>query len=313
MAPACQGAVGGKALALDRLEYPLESRPGRPRWDRPPASLAPPPEGDGRGRNPRRRNPRRRQTRRQTAGAGEQPETTGGNRRGSAPGGGWRRAPLAPGVRGQGPGGPEPKRGSAGRPPAGGATGPGPPKGGWGPLPRSAEKGPATLGRAGPHTENSLRAANGPQTLGGRVGRLCPLRGARRPGPQRRPRVRPRWPDRGSGRGAGPRRSPRRTRIRAAWRPGDLSRRARGPGGLAALPRGCQSPRTARRGQERTGRTVHAALTMRASEGRRRSRRTVPRSAVGGPGCTAENLPKCHGPLPGPPLLDNRTLFHQYF
>lgn len=74
----------------------------------------------------------------------------------------------------------------------------------------------------------------------------------------------------------GPGEGPRRTRIRAAWRPGDLSRRARGPGGLAALPRGCQSPRTARRGQERTGRTVHAALTMRATEGRRRSRRTFP-------------------------------------
>lgn len=247
----------------------------------------------------------------QERGSSPRPQRRTGGEAPPAAGGG--APPLAPGVRGQGPGGPEPKRGSAGRPPAGGATGPGPPKGGWGPLPRSAEKGPATLGRAGPHTENSLRAANGPQTLGGRVGRLCPLRGARRPGPQRRPRVRPRWTDRGSGRGAGPRRSPRRTRIRAAWRPGDLSRRARGPGGLAALPRGCQSPRTARRGQERTGRTVHAALTMRASEVRRRSRRTVPRSAVGGPGCTAENLPKCHGPLPGPPLLDNRTLFHQYF
>lgn len=226
----------------------------------------PPPGGTPAGGKPRR----------QTAGAGEQPETTEANRRGSAPGGGWRRAPPGPGGPGAGARGARAKARERRAAPAGGATGPGPPKGGWGPLPRSAEKGPATLGRAGPHTENSLRAANGPQTLGGRVGRLCPLRGARRPGPQRRPRVRPRWPDRGSGRGAGPRRSPRRTRIRAAWRPGDLGRRARGPGGLAALPRGCQSPRTARRGQERTGRTVHAALTMRASEGRRRSRRTVP-------------------------------------
>ena len=246
----------------------------------------------------------------QERGSSPRPQRGTGGGAPPAAGGGAPPWPRGSGGRGQGARAKARERRAA---PAGGATGPAPPKGGWGPLPRSAEKGPATLGRAGPHTEDSLRAADGPQTLGGRVGRLCPLRGARRPGPQRRPRVRPRWPDRGSGRGAGPRRSPRRTRIRAAWRPGDLSRRARGPGGLAALPRGCQSPRTARRGQERTGRTVHAALTMRASEGRRRSRRAVPRSAVGGPGCTAENLPKCHGPLPGPPLLDNRTLFHQYF
>ena len=144
-------------------------------------------------------------------------------------------------------------------------------------------------------------------------GGCAPSVGPDGPGPNAAPVSGPDGRTGEAGEERGPGEGPRRTRIRAAWRPGDLSRRARGPGGLAALPRGRQSPRTARRGQERAGRTVHAALTMRASEGRRRSRRAVPRSAVGGPGCTAENLPKCHGPLPGPPLLDNRTLFHQYF
>ena len=271
-----------------------------------------PRRGTGGGETPAGRNPRRRQTRRQTAGAGEQPETTEGNRRGSAPGGGWRRAPLAPGVRGQGPGGPSQSEGAPGGPRRRG-NGTRPHKGGLGTAAPECGKGPGHSGRAGPHTEDCLRDAGGPQTLGGRVGRLCPPVGPDGPGPNAAPVSGHDGRTGEAGEERGPGEGPRRTRIRAAWRPGDLSRRARGPGGLAALPRGCQSPRTARRGQERTGRTVHAALTLRASEGRRRSRRTVPRSAVGGPGCTAENLPKCHGPLPGPPLLDNRTLFHQYF
>ena len=240
-----KGPPGGVALALDRLEYPLESRPGRPRWDRPPCEPCASPGGGREGEKPPpEANPP------PNSRSGGAARDHRGEQAGERPRRRVEARPPGPGGPGAGARGPEPKRGSAGRPPAGGATGPAPPKGGWGPLPRSAEKGPATLGRAGPHTEDCLRDAGGPQTLGGRVGRLCPLCGARRPGPQRRPRVRPRWPDRGSGRGAGPRRSPRRTRIRAAWRPGDLSRRARGPGGLAALPRGQPEPQD---GPERAG------------------------------------------------------------
>lgn len=265
------------------------------------------------GRNPRRRIPRRRQTRRQTAGAGEQPETTEGNRRGAPPaaGGGAPPWPRGSGGRGQGARAKARERRAAPRRRGNGTR---PPKGGWGPLPRSAEKGPATLGRAGPHTEDSLRAADGPQTLGGRVGRLCPPCGARRPGPQRRPRVRPRWPDRGSGRGAGPRRGPPTNPHQSGVEARRPEPKGKGSGRPGRPAQGLPEPQD---GPERAGADgpdgVHAALTMRASEVRRRSRRTVPRSAVGGPGCTAENLPKCHGPLPGPPLLDNRTLFHQYF
>lgn len=268
----------------------------------------PPPGGTPAGGNPRRR-----QTRRQTAGAGEQPETTEGNRRGSAPGGGWRRAPLAPGVRGQGPGGPSQSEGAPGGPPPEGQRDPPPQRG-------AGDRCPGVRKRARPHLAGPGRI---PMIVCGTLaarkrsaegwGGCAPTVGPDGPGPNAAPVSGPDGRTGEAGEERGPGEGPRRTRIRAAWRPGDLSRRARGPGGLAALPRGCQSPRTARRGQERTGRTVHAALTMRASEGRRRSRRTVPRSAVGGPGCTAENLPKCHGPLPGPPLLDNRTLFHQYF
>lgn len=145
-----------------------------------------PRRGTGGGETPAGRNPRRRQTRRQTAGAGEQPETTEGNRRGSAPGGGWRRAPLAPGVRGQGPGGPSQSEGAPGGPRRRG-NGTRPHKGGLGTAAPECGKGPGHSGRAGPHTEDCLRDAGGPQTLGGRVGRLCPPVGPDGPGPNAAP------------------------------------------------------------------------------------------------------------------------------
>ena len=202
--------------------------------------------------------------------------------------------------------------GSAGRPPPEGQRDPAPQRGAGDRCPgvRKRDRPQAGPGRI-PQIVCGTLAARKRSAEG--WGGCAPTVGPDGPGPNAAPVSGHAGRTGEAGEERGPGEGPRRTRIRAAWRPGDLSRRARGPGGLAALPRGRQSPRTARRGQERAGRTVHAALTMRATEGRRRSRRAVPRSAVGGPGCTAENLPKCHGPLPGPPLLDNRTLFHQYF
>ena len=277
-----------------------------------------PRRGTGGGETPAGRNPRRRKP---PPEANPPPNSRSGgaarDHRGEQAGERPRRRvearPPGPGGPGAGAGGPEPKRGSAGRPPAGGATGPGPHKG-------AGDRCPGVRKRARPHLAGPGRI---PKIVCGTLaarkrsaegwGGCAPTVGPAGPGPNAAPVSGHDGRTGEAGEERGPGEGPRRTRIRAAWRPGDLSRRARGPGGLAALPRGRQSPRTARRGQERAGRTVHAALTMRASEGRRRSRRAVPRSAVGGPGCTAENLPKCHGPLPGPPLLDNRTLFHQYF
>lgn len=207
-----KGPSGGVALALDRVEYPLESRQAAPDGTGPLRALRLPRRGTGGGETPAGRNPRRRKpppeakpaAKQQERGSSPRPQRGTGGGAPPAAGGGAPPWPRGSGGRGQGARAKARERRAA---PAGGATVPGPTKGGWGPLPRSAEKGPAT-GRAGPHTDDCLRDAGGPQTLGGRVGRLCPHCGARRPGPQRRPRVRPRWPDRGSGRGAGPRRGP---------------------------------------------------------------------------------------------------------
>lgn len=271
-----KGPSGGAALALDRVEYPLESRQAAPDGTGPPASLAPPPEGDGRGRNPRREEP--------PPEANPPPNSrSGGAARDHRGEQAWERPrrrvearPPGPGGPGAGARGPEPKRGSAGRPPPEGQRDPAPQRG-------AGDRCPGVRKRARPHLAGPGRI---PQIVCGTLaarkrsaegwGGCAPTVGPDGPGPNAAPVSGHDGRTGEAGEERGPGEGPRRTRIRAAWRPGDLSRRARGPGGLAALPRGCQSPRTARRGQERTGRTVHAALTMRASEGRRRSRRTFP-------------------------------------
>lgn len=107
----------------------------------------PPPGGTPAGGTPAGGKPAAKQ---QERGSSPRPQGGTGGRVPPAAGGGAPPWPRGSGGRGQGARAKARERRAA---PAGGATGPGPPKGGWGPLPRSAEKGPATLGRAGPHTE----------------------------------------------------------------------------------------------------------------------------------------------------------------
>ena len=142
-----KGPPGGVALALDRVEYPLESRQAAPDGTGPMRALRLPRRGTGGGETPAGRNPRRRKP---PPEANPPPNSRSGgaarDHRGEQAGERPRRRvearPPGPGGPGAGARGPEPKRGSAGRPPAGGATGPAPPKGGLGTAAPACGKGP---------------------------------------------------------------------------------------------------------------------------------------------------------------------------